>query len=79
VAEGNVLCNSKDGNKHEVLMHHSDSGRHRVAWSGEVLLDAVDFNMSLIGGVETVENVHQRGLASAIFAQQSMNLTGFNN
>ena len=51
MAEGNVLRNSKDGDEHEVLMDHSDSGRHRVAWSGEVLPKAIDFYVALVGGV----------------------------
>jgi len=38
---------------------------------------AADVDFSLIGGIEAVEDVHQRRLAGAVFAQQGMDLAWF--
>jgi hypothetical protein len=39
------------------------------------MLDTVDGDRALIGCQQPVEHVHQRGLASAIFTKQTVDLT----
>ncbi len=76
VAEHDVLRDGEDGDEHEVLVHHADPGRHRVAGTGEVLDHAVELDLALVGLVEAVEDVHQGRLAGAVLTEQAVDLTG---
>ena len=74
VAEHDVLGDGEDGDQHEVLVHHADAGRDRVAGTGEVLDLVVEQDLALVGPVEAVEHVHQRGLAGAVLTEQAVDL-----
>ena len=76
VAEGDVLGDGEDGDQHEVLVHHADAGRHRVARTLEGDRLAVDQDLAPVGLVEPVEHVHQRALAGAVLAEQGVDLAG---
>ena len=76
VAEHDVLGDGEDGDEHEVLVHHADAGRHGVARAGEVLDVVVEQDLALVGLVQAVEHVHQRGLAGAVLAEQAVDLAG---
>ena len=76
VAEHDVLGDGEDRDQHEVLVDHADPGRHGVAGPGEVLDDVVEHDLALVGLVEAVEDVHQRGLAGAVLTQQAVDLAG---
>ena len=49
---------------------------HGVAGTGEVLDLVVEQDLALVGLVEAVEHVHQRGLAGAVLAEQAVDLAG---
>src|SRR6185312_5715076 len=77
VAQHDVLGNSEHGDQHEVLVHHADAGCHGVSGTREVLHDVIEQDLALVGLVEAVEHVHQRGLARPVLAEQAVDLTGF--
>jgi hypothetical protein len=58
-AEGNVFRHGKDGDQHEVLVHHADAGRHRVTRSTEI--DRLVIYQDLAGCwlVQPVQHVHE--------------------
>ena len=74
VAEHDVLGDGEDRDEHEVLVDHADAGGDRVAGAGEVLHHVVEDDLALVGRVEAVEDVHQRGLAGAVLAEQRVDL-----
>ena len=76
VAEHDVLGDGEDRDEHEVLVHHADAGRHGVAGAGEVLDVVVEQDLALVGLVQAVEHVHERGLACAVLAEQAVDLAG---
>ena len=78
-AQGHVFRDGEDRDQHEVLVHHADAGGHGVAGSAEGDRFVVDQDLALGGLVQPVEDVHQRGLASAVLAEQTVNLPGLNN
>ena len=47
---------------------------HRVAGAGEVLDLVVEQDLALVGPVQPVEDVHQRGLAGAVLAEEAVDL-----
>ena len=73
-AQRDRLGDREDGDEHEVLVHHADARRDRVAGALKRHGLAVDEDLSLIGGVHPVQDVHERGLARAIFSQQRVNV-----
>lgn len=76
VPEHHVLCDREHRDEHEVLVHHADSGGHRIAWAGEALHDIVEQDLALVGLIEAVEHVHQGGLACPVLAEQGVDLAG---
>ena len=57
-----------------MLVHHADARRDGVvrALEGDGL--AVDENLPLVGGEHAVQDVHQRGLARAVFSEQGVDV-----
>jgi hypothetical protein len=76
VAEHDVLGDGEHGDEHEVLVHHADAGTHGVTRAREVLDVVVEQDLALVGLVQAVEDVHQRGLAGAVLAEQAVDLAG---
>ena len=74
VAQHDVLGHGEDRDQHEVLVHHADAQADGIVRLCDLDLLAVHENLAAIGMVETVDDVHQRGLARAVFAQQGVNL-----
>ena len=75
-AERNVLQDGKIRHQCEVLVDRADATQERIHWGGDL-----DFLASYADGpsvwlVHSGKDVHQRRLASAIFAQHRMDLTG---
>ena len=62
-----------------MLVNHANTGSHGIARTGELLDLVIQQNLSLIGLVQAVENIHQGRLARAIFTQKGVDLTGLNN
>ena len=73
-AQRDRLGDREDGDEHEVLVHHADARRNRVAGALERHGLAVDENLSLIGGVHPVQDVHKRGLTRAVLPKQGVNV-----
>ncbi len=67
-----VLGHGHRLDQHEVLVDHTDAALDRVARRLEVDLLAVDAQPAAIGSIETGDDAHQGGLASAVLADQGM-------
>ena len=74
LAEHDVLGDRQNGDQHEVLVHHLDSAGDGVGRSGDPDGLAVDENLTLIRDRETVEDVHQGGLAGAVLPEKGVDL-----
>ena len=71
VAEDDVLEDGEVVGEHEVLVHHADADRDRVA--GRVKLPrAVDRDGALVGTLHAVEDLHQGRLAGAVLADDGV-------
>ena len=57
-----------------MLVDHADAGADRIARAAELDRLAVDQDLALVGPVEAGEDVHQRGLAGAVLAEQAEDL-----
>jgi hypothetical protein len=75
------LCSKHDVLKHrhlvsqrEMLMHHADSGRQRRMRIARRQRSAKGLDVPFVGGVMAEQDVHQRGLARAVFTQQRNHL-----
>jgi hypothetical protein len=79
VAELDVLRDGEHRDQHEVLVHHPDAGRHRVAGAGEPHRHVIDQDLALVGLIEPVEGVHQGALAGSVLAEQCVDLTGLDD
>ena len=74
-AQGDRLGDREDRDEHEMLVHHADTRRNRVARALERHGLAVDEDLPLVGGVHPVQDVHERGLARAVLPEQGMNMS----
>jgi hypothetical protein len=59
-----------------VLRDHADSRPNRVLGRADLDAFAADADLALVGMREPVQDAHQRRLAGAVLAQQSMNRAG---
>ena len=62
-----------------MLVNHADAGGYGVARPGEGHGLVVDEDLSGVGLVEAVEDVHERGLARAVLAQEGVDLAGLDS
>jgi hypothetical protein len=74
IAEDDVFGDGERLDQPEVLVHHADSGVDRIARGGESRWLAVEPDLALVGVVEAGEDVRERRLAGAVFAEQSVHL-----
>ncbi len=74
--EHHVVGDREDGDEHEVLVHHADTGGDRVAGTAEGNRLVVDEDLALVRLVEAVQDVHQRRLAGAVLPEQAVDLAG---
>src|SRR6185437_1206902 len=70
--EDDILEDGEIVDQHEVLVHHADAERQRTARIADVGQLAVDENLPAVGGVEAVENRHQRRLAGAVLPDNAV-------
>ena len=75
-AEDDVLGDGQDRDQHEVLVDHADPAGDGVRRAGQGDLFAVEQDRPLIGLGQPVEDVHERGLAGAVLAEQRVDLAG---
>ena len=74
-SENDILRDRERLDKHEMLMHHSDTGVYGVAGIVHLNLFPVDENISRGRLEHTVKLVHQRGLAGTVFSEDYMDLS----
>ena len=72
-AQHDVLRRREHVHQLEVLMDHADAQRKRVLGRADRDLLAVDKDLPLVGVVDARNHVHQRGLATAVFAEDGEN------
>ena len=75
--EHDIFKHGEIFNQHEMLMHHADAqpdGRIGIADPDR---RAIDADFAIIGLIKPVENGHKRGLASAIFPDNTVNSAFF--
>ncbi len=76
VAQEHVLGHRQVGRDAELLMHHGDAGRVRVAHRAEVRLLAVEQEAAGEIGVHAGDDLHQRAFAGAVLADETVDLAG---
>jgi hypothetical protein len=76
--EDDVLGDRHDRNEHEVLVHHPDPGLDRLACRRERDRLPVEPDLTPVGLVQPVEDVHQRRLAGAVLAQERVHFAPAN-
>ena len=74
LAEHDVLGDGQDRDEHEVLVDHADPARDGIGRTEDVDRLAVEQDLALVGHRQPVEDVHQRGLAGAVLAEQRVDL-----
>ena len=72
-AEKHVLGDAEVGRDAELLMHHADAARARVARRAEMHGLAVHLELAGIGAVHAGDDFHQRALAGAVLAGKAVN------
>jgi len=60
--------------EHEMLVHHADAPGDSVAGGMQAHRPAVDADLPGVGLGQAVEDLHQGGLAGAVFPQQAHHL-----
>jgi len=73
-AEHNVLRHRHAGNKHKMLLNHSESKLHRLRHRMNGDLVPIDFDCPLRGLLNAKQDFHQRRLARAVFSDKRVNL-----
>ena len=61
----------------EMLVHHADAEAERIGRIADVNGLAVDGDVALVGGVGAEQDIHQGGLAGAVFAEQPQYVARF--
>src|SRR5258706_9602579 len=76
IAEDHVVDDAHGAGEHEMLVDHADAAGDGVAGGADVDGPAVDFYFAAVAMDEAVEDVHQRGFAGAVFADQAVDGAG---
>ena len=76
MGQEHVLIDGQVIDQVQLLMNKGDTGVQRIHRAGEMHGLSVQLDNALVGGQDAAQNVHQRGLASAVFTQQRTDLTG---
>src|SRR5262249_30622384 len=74
--QDDVLQHGERGDEHEVLMHHADAELQRYAWVSDHRRPPLPEHLAGVGLIQAVQDAHQRGLAGAVLAHQSVDLPG---
>ena len=76
VAQKDVLRDREIGRDAELLMHHGDAGRVRIAGRAEMRLLPVDQEAAGEFGVHAGDDLHQRAFSGAVLADETVDLAG---
>jgi hypothetical protein len=71
-AEQHVVQRRERVDQHEVLVHHADAERDRVARVADACRPALDLDLAAVGLVEAVQDRHQGRLAGAVLADDAV-------
>ena len=74
VAQDDVLGNGERRHQHEVLVDHPDAERDGVARTADPDVAPAIADRPGVGPIEAVEDVHERGLARAVLADEGVDL-----
>ena len=74
-SQDDVLQAGHGLDQHEVLVHHANAQGHRIGGALDPHLFATIENLAIRGLVEAHEDVHERGLARSVLAQQGVDLS----
>src|SRR5207249_952879 len=77
-AQENVIESGMRSGEHEMLVNHSDAGGNGVGWRGPMAIPAVYEDLSAIGLIQPVQNLHGRGFACPIFADDTVDSSALN-
>ena len=75
-AQHQVLQNAEGLDQHEVLMDHADAGGDGVARAMDPHRSTIDQDLTPVGLVSAVEDLHQGRLAGAVFADDAVDAAG---
>ena len=70
LAVNHILKYTERGKQHEVLMHHAQSSLDRIERRVKAHRLPAQQNLALVRRIQAVKDIHQRGLACTIFADQ---------
>src|SRR5260370_35653443 len=70
----NILGYRQGRNEHKVLHAHTNMQPDSTAWARDMRNLAIDENFTTIGVNQPIQDIHQGGFASAILANQRVNL-----
>ena len=70
--DNEIFCSGQGGNQREVLVHHADAERLRVARIVNGHLIAVQQEFPPVGGIKSHDALDERRLAGAVLAEQRM-------
>jgi hypothetical protein len=77
VAQDDVLPDGQRLDQAEVLVHHADPERHRLLRAAGLDRAAVAVDRSRVPPDQPEQDLHERGLARAVLAQQAVDLAPF--
>ncbi len=75
-AEKDVFGHRKVGRHAQLLMHHGDAGRMRVARRAETRFPAVQHETAGEFRMHAGDDLHQRAFSRTVFADETMDLAG---
>src|SRR5205814_9195755 len=73
-AEDDIFGDGKYWHEHEMLMHHTDAAPDRLVRAADPHRLAAHQNFARVLMVQTIDDIHQGGLAGAVLAQQRQHL-----
>ena len=71
--EGNVLGHREIADELEMLVYHADTVVKRIPGRAKENPLVADMDLSFVGLIESGENLHERGLACAVFSEKAVN------
>ena len=71
ISQDNVFCDCMCPDEGEMLLDHGDSQRHGISRRRYILFNSVNPDLSGCHVVDPVQDIHDRTLAGAVFAEQS--------